>query len=122
MTTHLRRLAMALIAGSLLVTVGSVGALAQGQSGNADEEIRIIDEEITIQDGLVTISDTTIRGSNLPDVHVDHRKAVVEESTIRFDGFHITAFEKDITFCRIVVHVDDVGLVLEDVGTVNTGG
>lgn len=121
MIPHIRRIAMVLIAGSLLLSVGTVGALAQGQSEEANEEIRIIDEEITIRDGLITVKDTTIRGSNLPDAHVDQRKVVVEESTIRFDGFHITAFNKDITFCRIVVHVEDVGFLLQDVGFENTG-
>lgn len=120
MITHIRRVAMVLIAGSVLLSVGTVGVLAQEQTGSDNEEIRIIDEEITIEDGLVTIKDTTLKGPNLPDTHVDKRKVVLEESTMRFDGFHITAFDKDITFCRIVVHVDDVGLLLQDVGLENT--
>lgn len=121
MTHHIRRIAMVLIAGSLLLSVGTVGALAQGQSDETNEEIRIIDEEITIRDGLITVEDTTLRGPSLPDAHVEQRKVVLEESTLRFDGFHGTAFGKDITFCRIVVHVEDVGFLLQDVGLENTG-
>lgn len=115
MTPHIGRVALVLLAASVLVSVGSVGALAQGQASDTNDEVRIIDEEITIRDGLVRISDTTLQGPGLPDTHIEQRKVVLESTTVRFDGFHITAFDTDMTFCRIVVHVEDVGLLVEDV-------
>lgn len=109
-----------LLVGLVALSAGpAIGAAAGGD--DASEEVRIIDEEITIADGTVTIEDTTLEGTAFPDRHVEHERITVEESTIRFDGFHVTYGDTRYTFCRIVVHVDDVGLILDDVGFRNTG-
>lgn len=115
-----RHLLTLLVLGILVVSAGSMTTAAAG-NGDASEEVRIVDVEFTIGDGIVTVQDTTIEGSVVPDSHVDHERVTVEESTVRFDGFHLEHDGTTYTFSRIVVHVDDVGLVLDDVGFQNTG-
>lgn len=114
-----RRLATVLLACVLLVSVGTVGALAQ-QDDTSDDEVRIVDKEITISDATVTISDTSVSGPGLPNADIDHRKVTVEQSTLEFDGVHVHFQGTEYVFCDITVNVEDVGVVLDDV-TVNGG-
>lgn len=109
-----RQLFLVLLAGLLLVGAASTGVGAQEDDGGTDE-VRIVDEEIRIADGTFTISDTTITGPGIGNEYVDERKYVVEESTARFDGFHVTFRGTEYTFCRIQITVADVGVVLQDV-------
>lgn len=115
-----RRLTTALLAGLLLVSIGSVGALGGQQDATNGDEVRIVDEEITISEATVTISDTSVSGPGLPQEDVDHREYTVEQSTLEFDGVHVKFQGTEYVFCNITVNVEDVGLVLDDV-TVNGG-
>lgn len=110
---------MALLACVMLVSVGTVGALAQ-QDTTTDDEVRIVDEEITISDATVTISDTSVSAPGLPDKDVDHREVTVEQSTLEFDGVHVHFQGTEYVFCDITVVIENVGVVLDDV-TVNGG-
>lgn len=109
-----RTLALVLVGSLVLVGVGATGAFAQ-DAGEQNDEVRIVDEEITIADGTITISDTTLNGPGLPDEHIEERRYTLEESTVQFDGFHVTFQGTEYTFCRITINVEEVGLLLEDV-------
>lgn len=100
---------------ALVVLFAGVGAVTGATSGDTEpeREVRYVDEEVTI-DGLITVSDTTIRGPFDADQHVDERKYTVD-STVRFDGFHLTHDDTRYTFCRVVVHVEDLGVLVENV-------
>lgn len=100
---------------ALLVLFAGASAVTGATAGDREpeREVRLIDEEITV-DGLITISDTTIRGPFGSDEHVDERRYTVD-STVRFDGFHVTHEDTRYTICRVVVHVDDVGILVENV-------
>lgn len=120
MKLQTRRLATVLLAGLLLVSVGTVGALASQDATADDDEVRIVDKDITISDATVTISDTSVSGPGLPNEDIDHREYTVEESTLEFDGVHVQFQGTEYVFCNIKVNVDNVGVVLENV-TVNGG-
>jgi len=101
----------------LVGTVAVGGGLAQPTGDDARtsaDEVRIVDEEIVIDDGTLTISDTTIRGPGLGEHHIEDRTYAVD-STLRFDGFHVTYDGTEYTFCRITVHLEDIGVHLQDV-------
>ncbi|MFC7193042.1 hypothetical protein ACFQL7_26895 [Halocatena marina] len=106
---------MLLLAGLLLVSAGTGGALAQQDSPTPDDEVRIVDHEITISDATITISDAILSGSGTSDTQIDHRKYTVEEATLEFNGVHVTVQGTEYVFCDITVNVDNVGLVLENV-------
>lgn len=104
-----------------LVLVAGVGTVTGASAGdqNADEEVRIIDEEVTISDAVITVSDTTITGPFDADDHIEDQRYTVD-STVRIDGLHITHDDTRYTVCRVVIHVEDVGLHIEDVNVEST--
>lgn len=87
----------------------------------ADKEVRIVDEEIVIADGVLTITDTTLKGPGLGEQHIEDRKYTVD-STVRFDGFHLTHDGTHYTICRVTVHIEDIGVRLQNVTLTEGGG
>lgn len=100
---------------ALVVLFAGVGAVTGATSGDTEpeREVRYVDEEVTV-DGLITVSDTTIRGPFDDDQHVEERRYAVD-ATVRFDGVHVTHEDTRYTFCRVVVHVEDLGVLFENV-------
>lgn len=122
------------LVGAIFATPGMIGAGAahpdqsdQGQTESetttdteTEQEVRIVDEEIVIADGIVTIADTTLKGPGLEEQHIEDRTYTVD-STVKFDGFHLTHDGTHYTICRITVHVQDIGIHLQNV-TLTDGG
>lgn len=119
----LRTVASAVLAvmlvGTVFVGTAAMGVAAQDPADEDRDEVRIVDEEVTIADGLLTISDTQVDGPGLGDHHFEDETYTVD-STLQFDGFHVTWDGTDYTFCKITVHIEDVGVHLQNV-TVNDG-
>ena len=101
------------LVGTAFVGVGAVGADQAPESDDRDE-VRIVDEHIEINDGLLMIDDTTIEGPGLGERHIEDRKYTVD-STLSFDGFHVTYDGTEYMFCRITVELNDVGVQLQNV-------
>lgn len=106
--------------GAIILIVGTfatgAGSAHTGDTANAsyDEEVRIVDKEFVISGGVLTISDTTIEGPGLGDQYFEDDQYTVD-STLRFDGFHVTYDGTHYTICRITVHVQDIGIRLQNV-------
>lgn len=107
-----------------LVTLVGGAAVAAGTGGSGDArpetEVRFVDEEFVVADGVLLVSDTTLRGPGLGEHHVEDRTYTVD-STVRFDGFHVTRGDTLYTVCRVTVHVEDVGVRFQNV-TLTEGG
>ena len=102
----------------LLVWMLATGAGSAHSSDTSDanfeKEVHIVDEEYVISDGVLTISDTTIEGPGLGDRYYEDDRYTVD-STVRFDGFHVTHDGTHYTICRVTVHVEDIGIRLQNV-------
>lgn len=98
----------------VVLLVGASAVAADAPAEEPEEEVRFVDEEIWIQDMLLTVSDTTVSGPGLGEHHVEDRTYAVD-STVRIDGLHVTHDGTRYTICRVVVHVEDVGVRLTDV-------
>lgn len=113
------KLATVVLAAFVLVAGASTVAATSSGDQAVDEEVRIVDEEVTISDAVVTVSDTTITGPFDSDGEIEDQRYTVD-STVRLDGLHVTYDGTRYTFCRIVVHVEDVGLHVQDVNVEST--
>lgn len=114
MTSKLATIALAALV--LVAGFGTVTAAAGASTSQDDgtDEVRIVDEEATISDALITVSDTTITGPFDSDHHIDEQTYTVD-STVGIDGLHFTHDGTEYTVCQIDIHVEDVGLHVENV-------
>lgn len=111
-----------LLVGTALTGTAAVAAGSDYSTSdtNPEKEVRIVDEEIVIADGIVSISDTTLEGPGLGEQTIEDSEYTVD-STVRFDGFHVTHDDTRYTICRVTVRVEDIGIRLQNV-TLTEGG
>jgi hypothetical protein len=114
MTPKLAKIALVaivLVAGFGTATTTAAAGTTSQQDGT--DEVRIVDEEVTISDALITVSDTTITGPFDSDEHVEEQTYTVD-STVEIDGLHLTIDGTEYVICQIDIHVENVGLHIED--------
>lgn len=112
-----RQTTAALLAGLLLLSIGSTTALAGGASGAADDDpVQLGSHDIRITDATVHIQDVHISGDGVPERTIDEATVTLDgETTI--DGVTVTVDGQVYQVGRIDIVVEDVGISVEDVST-----
>lgn len=111
------RFGLAMLVGVLVVGVASTGALAGGgQSASpGGEAVTFGDRAFTVSDATIEVRDVHVTGPGLPDESIDEATYVVEDATVRTDGFGFTYGENRYEVGPVSVTLEDVGVVLENV-------
>ena len=108
-----------LFAVALATLLLATGVAAASPADGGQDTVRIVDEEFTVSDATITVSGTTISGPGLPDTRVEGGTYTLD-STVHVEGLDITHDGTTYVLCDATVHVEDVGVHLEDV-TLSSG-
>lgn len=113
MTSKLAKVVLASLV--LFAGLGTVATAAAGSASQqeANEVVRIVDEDVVIEDATITVSDTTIKGPFDTDHHIDNATYTID-STVEIDGLHLTHDGTEYVICKIDVHIQDVGVHVEN--------
>lgn len=106
---------VALLAGLVLLSIGSTTALATSGS-TGEDPVQVGSHDIVIADANVHIQDVHVTGDGVPEKSIDEAAVTVDgETTI--DGFTITVDGQPYQVGQINLVFDDVGVTVEDVST-----
>lgn len=96
---------------ALLVTTGVATA---GAGADGHDTVRIIDEEVTVGEATITISDTSIAGPALAEAQIDDQTYTFS-TTIHLTSLDVTVDGTTYLLCDITIHVQEIGVHVEDV-------
>jgi hypothetical protein len=107
----------ALLAGLLLLSIGSTTALASADADATAEDGDVVElgsHDVHLADTTLHVEDLHLRGDGLPQKSVDEADVTLDgETTI--DGVTVTLNGQTYQVGRVTVTLDDVGVSVEDV-------
>lgn len=117
-SSSVRRGIVIVFAFSIAITLGTMAVVSPvaASTDEPNDVERIAQIDFAITDEEFYLSDVNVSGSSLPDAYVENESYTIEQATLTADGIRFTFNDKTYIICEVNIVVENVSLVIEDVG------